>query len=267
MRSLRDRSRVRPHRLRLRRHRRHAAIASSTCGAHSRRRRRAASRTAPAHPRRARASCSTRISPTASSIENLFHAQNVKSALVLGHARGVAVLAAVAGRRAGASSTRRPRSSCAVAGYGRAEKTQMQQMVKLLLGLDTAPSPHDAADALAVAICHAHAAGRSARPSAAARAPRAPAQLAARQARRSDAAARRRDRAPAPARCSRSTCSGSIVDVGGVGYDVLVPLSTFYAVGEPGQPGRAAHPHARARGRAAAVRLRDAARTVSCSSG
>ena len=47
----------------------------------------------------------------------------------------------------------------AIVGYGRAEKTQMQQMVKLLLGLDTAPTPHDAADALAVAICHAHAAG------------------------------------------------------------------------------------------------------------
>ena len=43
----------------------------------------------------------------------------------------------------------------AVVGYGRAEKPQVQQMVKLLLGLDEAPSPHDAADALAVAICHA----------------------------------------------------------------------------------------------------------------
>jgi crossover junction endodeoxyribonuclease RuvC len=44
----------------------------------------------------------------------------------------------------------------AVVGYGRAEKAQVQQMVKLLLGLDRAPSPHDAADALAVAICHVH---------------------------------------------------------------------------------------------------------------
>ena len=41
-------------------------------------------------------------------------------------------------------------------GYGRAEKLQVQQMVKLLLGLDRAPSPHDVADALAVAICHLH---------------------------------------------------------------------------------------------------------------
>jgi crossover junction endodeoxyribonuclease RuvC len=44
----------------------------------------------------------------------------------------------------------------AVVGYGRAEKHQVQHMIKLLLGLDAAPSPHDAADALAVAICHVH---------------------------------------------------------------------------------------------------------------
>jgi crossover junction endodeoxyribonuclease RuvC len=44
----------------------------------------------------------------------------------------------------------------AVVGYGRAEKPQIQQMVKLLLGLDAAPSPHDVADALAAAICHVH---------------------------------------------------------------------------------------------------------------
>jgi crossover junction endodeoxyribonuclease RuvC len=43
-----------------------------------------------------------------------------------------------------------------VVGYGRAEKHQVQQMVKLILGLATVPSPHDAADALAVAICHLH---------------------------------------------------------------------------------------------------------------
>jgi crossover junction endodeoxyribonuclease RuvC len=45
----------------------------------------------------------------------------------------------------------------AVVGYGRADKPQVQHMVKLLLGLDAVPSPHDAADALAVAICHVHA--------------------------------------------------------------------------------------------------------------
>jgi crossover junction endodeoxyribonuclease RuvC len=50
----------------------------------------------------------------------------------------------------------------AVVGYGRAEKPQVGQMVKLLLGLDKVPTPHDAADALAVAICHLHQAGRGA---------------------------------------------------------------------------------------------------------
>ena len=87
-------------------------------------------------------------------IENLFHARNVRSALVLGHARGVAVLAAV---EAGLPVVEYAPSEIklAVSGYGRAEKPQLQQMVKLLLGLDTVPSPHDAADALAVAICHA----------------------------------------------------------------------------------------------------------------
>jgi crossover junction endodeoxyribonuclease RuvC len=90
-------------------------------------------------------------------VENLFHAKNVRSALVLGHARGVAVLAAV---EAGVPVIEYTPAEIkqAVVGYGRAEKAQMQQMVKLLLGLSAAPSPHDAADALAVALCHAHSA-------------------------------------------------------------------------------------------------------------
>jgi crossover junction endodeoxyribonuclease RuvC len=90
-------------------------------------------------------------------IESLFHARNVRSALVLGHARGVAVLAAV---EAGVPVLEYSPAEIkqAVVGYGRAEKTQVQQMVKLLLGLAAAPSPHDAADALAVALCHAHSA-------------------------------------------------------------------------------------------------------------
>ena len=94
--------------------------------------------------------------PDCVAVENLFHARNVRSALVLGHARGVAVLAAV---RAGVPVVEYTPAEVklAVVGYGRAEKPQMQRMVQLLLGLDTAPSPHDAADALAIAICHAHA--------------------------------------------------------------------------------------------------------------
>ena len=94
-------------------------------------------------------------SPECVVIENLFHAKNARSALVLGHARGVAVLAAV---RAGLPMFEYTPAEVkmAVVGYGRAEKHQVQNMVKLLLGLETPPSPHDAADALAVAICHVH---------------------------------------------------------------------------------------------------------------
>ncbi len=95
--------------------------------------------------------------PDGVAIENLFHAVNARSALKLGHARGVAMLAAV---QAGCEIAEYTPAEVkrAVVGYGRAEKGQVQQMVKLLLGLDEAPSPHDAADALAVAICHLHAA-------------------------------------------------------------------------------------------------------------
>ena len=93
--------------------------------------------------------------PDCVAIENVFYATNVRSALKLGHARGVAMLAAVqAGCRVAEYTPTEVKR--AVVGYGRAEKTQVQHMVKLLLGLDRAPSPHDAADALAVAICHVH---------------------------------------------------------------------------------------------------------------
>jgi crossover junction endodeoxyribonuclease RuvC len=93
--------------------------------------------------------------PDCVAVENLFHAKNAASALKLGHARGVAMLAAV---EAGCEVVEYTPTEIkrAVVGYGRAEKHQVQQMVKLLLGLDKAPSPHDAADALAVAICHLH---------------------------------------------------------------------------------------------------------------
>jgi crossover junction endodeoxyribonuclease RuvC len=93
--------------------------------------------------------------PDCVAIENLFHAANVRSALKLGHARGVAMLAAV---EAGVPLVEYTPAEIkrAVVGYGRAEKRQMQQMVQLLLGLAEPPSPHDAADALAVAICHVH---------------------------------------------------------------------------------------------------------------
>jgi crossover junction endodeoxyribonuclease RuvC len=94
-------------------------------------------------------------------IENLFYARNVRSALLLGHARGVAVLAAVEAGLPVVEYTP-AEIKLAIVGYGRAEKPQVQRMVKLLLGLDAMPT-HDAADALAIAICHAHA-GTGARP-------------------------------------------------------------------------------------------------------
>jgi crossover junction endodeoxyribonuclease RuvC len=78
--------------------------------------------------------------------------------LKLGHARGVAMLAAVEAGIPVAEYTP-AEIKRAVVGYGRAEKYQVQQMVKLILGLSEAPSPHDAADALAVAICHLHSCG------------------------------------------------------------------------------------------------------------
>ena len=93
--------------------------------------------------------------PDCVAIENLFHATNVRSALTLGHARGVAMLAAVQADVPVVEYTP-AEVKRAVVGYGRAEKSQVQQMIKLLLGLDRVPSPHDAADALAVAICHLH---------------------------------------------------------------------------------------------------------------
>jgi crossover junction endodeoxyribonuclease RuvC len=96
--------------------------------------------------------------PDVVAVESLFHAANVRTALQLGHARGVALLAAM---EAGVPLAEYAPAEIkrAVVGYGRAEKTQIQQMIKLLLGLTAVPSPHDAADALAVAVCHLHTRG------------------------------------------------------------------------------------------------------------
>jgi crossover junction endodeoxyribonuclease RuvC len=93
--------------------------------------------------------------PDCVAIENVFHAKNVRSALKLGHARGVALLAASqAGMTVAEYSPAEIKR--AVVGFGRAEKHQVGAMIKLLLGLEVVPTPHDAADALAVAICHVH---------------------------------------------------------------------------------------------------------------
>jgi crossover junction endodeoxyribonuclease RuvC len=93
--------------------------------------------------------------PEVVAIEDVFHAANAKSALRLGHVRGVAMLAAAqAGLPVVAYAPLSVKS--AVVGYGRAEKTQVQMMVARLLKLESVPEPADVADALAIAICHLH---------------------------------------------------------------------------------------------------------------
>jgi crossover junction endodeoxyribonuclease RuvC len=94
-------------------------------------------------------------SPEEVAVEEVFFAANAKSALKLGHVRGVALLeAARAGFTVAEYSALEVKSS--VVGYGRAEKQPVQQMVKVLLNLSAVPESEDAADALALAICHAH---------------------------------------------------------------------------------------------------------------
>ena len=96
-----------------------------------------------------------RHQPDCVAIENLFHAVNARSALKLGHARGVAMLAAV---EAGVPIVEYTPAEVkqSVVGYGRAEKGQVQSMIQLLLGLSAPPAPFDASDALAIAVCHLH---------------------------------------------------------------------------------------------------------------
>lgn len=95
--------------------------------------------------------------PDCVAVEDIFYARNVRSALKLGHARGVALLAAA---EAGLPVIEYAPAQIklAVVGFGRAEKHQVGEMIRLLLGLAEVPAPHDAADALAVAVCHLHSA-------------------------------------------------------------------------------------------------------------
>jgi crossover junction endodeoxyribonuclease RuvC len=91
--------------------------------------------------------------PDAFAIEELFFNKNIKTALTVGHARGVAIVAA-ANMEIPIYEYTPLQVKQAIAGYGRADKKQMQQMVKILLNLKEVPKPDDVADALAVAICH-----------------------------------------------------------------------------------------------------------------
>ena len=88
-------------------------------------------------------------------VEKLFFQRNVKTALAVGQARGVILLSLTLEKKPVFEYNPMDIKQ-AIAGYGRADKKQMQQMVKILLNLDEIPEPDDAADALAVAICHIH---------------------------------------------------------------------------------------------------------------
>ncbi|GIU82036.1 MAG: crossover junction endodeoxyribonuclease RuvC [Pyrinomonadaceae bacterium] len=97
-----------------------------------------------------------RFEPKVLSIEEAFYAVNVEVALKLGQVRGIVMLA---GEKAGLEIAEySPRFvKQTIVGYGNAEKQQIQEMVRILLKLKEKPEPHDAADALALAICHLHA--------------------------------------------------------------------------------------------------------------
>lgn len=95
--------------------------------------------------------------PQSGAVEKLFFQKNVRTALAVGQARGVALLALA---ECGVSVLEYTPLEVkqAVTGYGGADKNQVQQMVRALLGLPDIPRPDDAADALAIAICHLHSA-------------------------------------------------------------------------------------------------------------
>ena len=93
--------------------------------------------------------------PEAVSIEELFYNKNVKTAIAVAEARGVHLLAAV---NSGVPLYEYTplQIKQGLVGYGRAEKRQMQEMIKIILKLDEIPKPDDVADGLAAAVCHAH---------------------------------------------------------------------------------------------------------------
>lgn len=98
-----------------------------------------------------------RSSPTVMAVEGVFYARNVRTTVVLGHARG-AILLAAALRELPVVEYSPAEVKSAVVGTGRATKEQIQFMVQRLLRLRSVPRPSDAADAVAVALCHCYAA-------------------------------------------------------------------------------------------------------------
>ena len=95
--------------------------------------------------------------PEAMAVEQIFFSNNARTAFAVGQARGVCLLAGVEGGVAVHEYTPLQVKQ-AVVGYGQATKEQVQQMVRMLLELEAAPQPDDAADAVAIAICHHHSA-------------------------------------------------------------------------------------------------------------
>jgi crossover junction endodeoxyribonuclease RuvC len=96
-----------------------------------------------------------RFDPNEISVEELFFNKNIKTAIMAAHGRGIAL---AAGARSGKPVFEYTplQVKQAVVGYGRAEKAQVQQMVKAILNLPEIPKPDDVADALAIAVCHGH---------------------------------------------------------------------------------------------------------------
>ncbi len=103
-----------------------------------------------------------RYRPDEASVEELYFNDNAKTAIMVGEARGVALLACEASGISISEYTPLEIKQ-ALVGYGRAEKKQVQHMVKTILNLEKVPKPDDTADALAAAICHGHTAGCHAR--------------------------------------------------------------------------------------------------------
>ncbi len=93
--------------------------------------------------------------PASAAVEQVFFSRNARTALAVGHARGV-ILMTLAQAGIDVSEYTPLAVKQAVTGYGRADKKQIQEMVRVLLGLPNIPRPDDVADALAVAICHLH---------------------------------------------------------------------------------------------------------------
>lgn len=90
--------------------------------------------------------------PDVIAVENIYFFKNLKTALPVSQAKGVILLAA-AKKRIPVFEFAPPQVKMAITGYGRAEKKQLQKMIKVLLRLDEIPSPDDAADALGIAVC------------------------------------------------------------------------------------------------------------------